>query len=137
MSVSDGQRKTIEFRHALMKRCPQFPSCSAPECPLDPCYPDRVRTEASEPSCTARLSTRLRIVEEAVAEGASTAKALRYGGRTRREETGRRRAERAKAQWARLPEHEREARRETLRRGRAKRRQARTSASVKRRTCSG
>lgn len=134
MPMNEDQRTAIEFRSAVMRRCPQFDRCSAPECPLDPSYPDRVKREPGEPSCTARLSTRLRMVERALAEGVPTATALKYGGRSRQEEAAQRRSERAKAQWAALPEPERERRRETLRRGRARRRQTLQTPSVKRRT---
>ncbi|MCD6359270.1 MAG: hypothetical protein J7M38_00310, partial [Armatimonadetes bacterium] len=69
----------------LMKRCPQWDTCSTPDCPLDPEYLQRGHSFEGEEKCRAQRPTRLRIVEEAAAEGVATVAALSYGGLTKRE----------------------------------------------------
>ena len=62
--------------------CPKFEICSAPKCPLDPFYGQRVQRLSNEEKCTARKSTRLKI-----ASTYSDTK-LPYGGLTGREYSG-------------------------------------------------
>ena len=103
---------------ALMKQCPQFYTCSAPLCPLDPRYPDRPAFKGDD-RCTSRKSTRLRITEEAEAKGIATVGGLEYRGLTVKEFTSEERSRRMKARWEALPEDEKQERLRTLSQGRS------------------
>ncbi len=100
----------------LMKRCSQWDTCSAPDCPLDPEYLQRGAKQDGEEDCHTRKSTRLRIVAEARAEGVATAAALPYGGLTKKEHGSELRSRRMKAEFAALPEDIKERKRAEARR---------------------
>ncbi len=104
----------------LIKRCPQQPKCNAPECPLDPLYLERGRVFPEEERCSARRSTRLKIVAQATEEGVATVAALKYGGLTKKEWQRDQKSEKAKARFeARTPAEQDEIR-ERLAQGRRK-----------------
>lgn len=71
---------------AVMRRCPQWQTCSAPDCPLDPKYMQRGKRQKGEPVCRAQKPTRLRVAAEAEADGLTT----RFGGLTSREAASKR-----------------------------------------------
>ena len=99
-----------------MERCPHWNTCSAVECPLDPLQGERGPVEDEQ--CHARIATRRRIIEEARAEGISTP--LKYSGLLQREWVREKRSAQGKAGWEALPEAEKQARRDRLRRAREK-----------------
>lgn len=97
----------------LAARCPQYHTCSAPKCPLDQGYHRRADRQAGEEKCRARKTTRLRIVEEARAEGGEAAVAvegLPYGGLTGAENRGKG----ARARWDALTPDQQQAERARL-----------------------
>lgn len=70
-SIPPNER--IAWIEAVARRCPQWHSCSAPKCPLDPLYQERV-SYPDAPRCRAQQPTRLRVVEECTAEEVDTVK---------------------------------------------------------------
>ena len=82
-----------QFETSVMRRCPRYDRCSAPNCPLDPGYHDRAHRQADEEKCGVAKTIRLRIVEEAKAEALAAVAALPYGGLTAWEYRGRMRWE--------------------------------------------
>ena len=111
----------------LVRRCTQFDSCSAVDCPLDfrqgqrsDPYPDE-----SE-KCRALVSTRQEIIAQAVAEGLKFE--LHYGGLTYKESVSEIQGERRKARYEALPEDKKQEMRERLVRARAVRAQAAETA---------
>ena len=111
-------KKRADFETALTERCPQFDHCSVNVCPLDPLAGQReTHPEDSEKKCRAERPTRLRIVEEARAEGVSTVAYLPWGGLTLKEWNAAGAADRFEA----LPEEEKAARRDRMREVRAMR----------------
>ena len=99
----------------LMKRCPQWEKCSAPDCPLDPEYLQRGRTYPGEEKCGAWKSTRVKIVQATAAEWSAAVKALPYGGLTRKEHAAEARSRRMKADFAALPDEVKEQKRREAR----------------------
>jgi len=92
-----------------MRACPQWQTCAAPDCPLDPKYMQRGQRQPGEPTCRAQRPSRLR----AAAQGVT-----RFGGLTSREHSG-------KARWEALTPEEQAAAR-----ARAKQLRTRSEAAV-------
>ncbi len=111
--ASLGPVERAAFELALVRRCPQYDTCSAPQCPLDPLYPTRSHFP-DEADCKALKRTRLEIVEKGVAEGVETAQYLTYVGLTVQEDRSRRKADAAKARFEALPEAEKQRIRDRL-----------------------
>ena len=105
-SIPPNER--IAWIEAVARRCPQWHSCSAPLCPLDPLYHER-RDKPDDPRCRALKSTRLRIVEECTAEGVDTVHYLVAGGLTPQEVTRQAASDRGRARWEAMTPEEQEA----------------------------
>lgn len=110
-AMTPAERSAWEV--AVARRCPSWKRCSAPKCPLDPIYHERI-AERGDPRCRAEKPTRLRIVAQCAAEGVETVRYLPAAGLTPREEMGRVAGERTRARWEAMSPEEQEAERARL-----------------------
>lgn len=99
-----GERPVTQ---APFERCPQFESCSAPRCPLDPDADGRDALPG-EPKCLARRSTRLAIA-------ADYPELLPLRGLTHHELVRESRSIAAKSRWQNMSEESRAKRLANLR----------------------
>ena len=114
--MEDNIMESREQETTLMKRCSHFISCSAVDCPLDPLQGERGPVEEEE--CRVRRSTRLRVTEQARAEGVTTP--LKYDGLTYREWKREQRSSAGRARWQALAEEEKQIIRQRLAKAREK-----------------
>jgi hypothetical protein len=111
-SIPPNER--IGWVEVVARRCQQWHSCSAPKCPLDPLYEERV-SYPDDPLCRAYKTTRLKIVAECTEEGVDTVKYLVARGLTLPEENSRQLGERNRARFAAMTPEEQEEVRARLR----------------------